>query len=196
MVEHRYEMNRVGDFGRCACGQEIKIITDPRDFKNTSQEVTKPGDPDFQHPKIESKQHPAEVGKTAAEIVAGIPEKRITNQSVPIKPHSLKERWAYYDENKEAILADYHSMRRTDFLIKWHINTKLWKILVGKWGVATKRKWSKRESNPFIIDTNHPKNIPIVPGVGLPPFPEFSSRWNEAVQIAWLNAYIRLKELR
>jgi hypothetical protein len=192
-------MNRVGDFGRCACGQEIKIITDPRDFKKTSQEITKPGDPDYQHQRIENKQQEQSTGgKSAAEIMAGLPERRNDKigQLVPIKPHKLKDRQEYYDENKEAIIADYQSMRRTDFLIKWHINTKLWKTLVEKWGVATKRKWSKRESKPSILDANHSKNIPIVPGVGLPPFPEFSSRWNEAVQIVWLNAYIRLKELR
>jgi hypothetical protein len=281
MVEHRYEMNRVGDFGRCACGQEIKIITDPRDFKKTSQEITKPGDPDYQHPKIEVKQPLWPGGKTADEILAGLPafkpvDLKAPDLFPPVPPKPEGSTWAisqYYDahrkeiekevktigvqdaltrwgiksgtwsmlvkkwarqdakaaalpglakqietpretifdrceSHKDEIIRDYHDLTLESFYAKWHISAMTWIELKRRWNVQGKgRGYRKHETltvSKGVIECEKvsqgviqpTENIPIFIHGNFPPFPAFSDRWRENVQIAWLNAYIRLKELR
>ncbi len=64
----------------------------------------------------------------------------VNSKEVPPKPEKRKKRAAYWEKNKEAILADYQSMNLQLFFERWRIATTTWINLKKKWGVQNKGK--------------------------------------------------------
>lgn len=75
-----------------------------------------------------------------AEKEAAVEEKVL----VPIspKPKKRKKIEAYYKQNKEAMIADYQSMRVSSFFLRWGISSGSWGKLKKLWGVPNKEKHS------------------------------------------------------
>ena len=59
---------------------------------------------------------------------------------VPPRPKKRKQLRQYYEQNREAILADYNSMTLLPFYRRWHISTKAWMGLKTDWSVQGKHK--------------------------------------------------------
>ena len=58
---------------------------------------------------------------------------------VPRRPKQrLEKLWGYFDQHKEAIIADYRSMTLNDFYKRWHITSSTWLKLKKKWEVPSK----------------------------------------------------------
>lgn len=60
--------------------------------------------------------------------------------AIPPKPKNRKKVWGYYEKNKEAMVADYNSMRVSSFFLKWGISSQTWPKLKKKWGISNKTK--------------------------------------------------------
>lgn len=75
-------------------------------------------------------------GKNASkkEIIMAETEER----AVPPKPKKRRKHWEYFDQNQEAIVADYRSMKLVDFFKRWAITSSSWTKLKKKWGVENK----------------------------------------------------------
>ena len=69
---------------------------------------------------------------------------------IPSKPRNRRKAWAYYLKNKEAMIADYNSMRVSSFFQRWHISSVTWGKLRELWEVPNKEKHSmyKRAETP------------------------------------------------
>ena len=82
---------------------------------------------------------------------------KVEEQPVPPKPSIRKKLAAYYEENKDVILADYSAMKLTPFFAKWRINSKVWGELKEKWAVANKgRSIGKRaHDNDWVKTGKH-----------------------------------------
>ena len=74
---------------------------------------------------------------------------------VPTRPKKRKQLWAYFEQNKEAILADYHSMKLLEFFKSWGITSASWLKLKKLWGVQNKGKGTgpKTVKRPSADDT-------------------------------------------
>ena len=60
------------------------------------------------------------------------------NPEVPPRPKKRKQLPAYYEENKEAIIAAYRTLGTRQFLKVWHISTKRWMQLRKDWKEPSK----------------------------------------------------------
>lgn len=67
-------------------------------------------------------------------------ENTVEERVVPPPPKKGKKRWAYYEQNKEAILADYYSLKLMEFFKRWRITSTTWLKLKKLWGVINKQK--------------------------------------------------------
>lgn len=110
-----------------------------------------------------------------------VPEPVTKVKQKPKKPKGRKRFDKYFEDNKESILADYQSMGIKDFLSKWQIASKTWRLLKVKWGVTP-----KRQSPSALTPIKKPEDG------GIPPLPPFNNVWSPQVQIEWLRT---IKEL-
>ena len=73
-------------------------------------------------------------------------------EPVPTRPKKRKHLRKYFEKNKEAILADYTSMKLKDFFKRWGISTNMWIELKKDWSVQGKHNLhatrKKSESPP------------------------------------------------
>lgn len=160
-----------GDLQTCnRCGQQIIITPDHK------EKIIKRGEINGVRTNI----HPLANHSTGQEPGGG---EAPPPPLVPPKPKKRKELARYYETNKEALLADYHSMLLRDFRLKWHLSTSYWGKLKLKWNV--KGKHPRKSGNPMASV--------MVPVNALPPLPPFSDKWTEAVQVEWLRTYRELR---
>ncbi len=61
-------------------------------------------------------------------------------EPVPPRPKKRKQLQKYYEQNKEAILADYNSMKLKDFFKRWDISSTAWTKLKVDWEIQGKHK--------------------------------------------------------
>lgn len=92
-------------------------------------------------------------GKNASKKEIVMAEKEAEEKVVapiPAKPRNRKKACAYYLKNKEAMIADYQSMRVSAFFQRWHISSVTWAKLRELWEVPNKEKHSmyKRPKAP------------------------------------------------
>jgi len=75
-------------------------------------------------------------------IVEGIGEAVIREMRNPIPPRPKKRKLflKYFEQNKEAILVDYNSMKLRDFFKRWGISSTGWTKLKVDWNVQGKHK--------------------------------------------------------
>jgi len=88
-------------------------------------------------------------GKNASkkeDIMQENKERTVETGAIPPKPKKRGKVWEYFDQNREAMVADYHSMKLMDFFKKWAITSNTWLRLKKKWGVENKGK--KRPKKP------------------------------------------------
>ncbi len=81
-------------------------------------------------------------GKNASKKEVIMAEKEVEERVVPPKPKNRRKLKEYWEKNKEAMVADYLSMRVSSFLKKWGISSLTWQKLKKKWGVPNKGKHS------------------------------------------------------
>ena len=77
------------------------------------------------------------VEKEATEEVAEVVQS-YNKEPVPPRPKKRKNWPEYFEKHKEAIIADYHSMKLREFLKRWSMATTTWPKLKEKWGVQGK----------------------------------------------------------
>jgi len=104
-------------------------------------------------------------GKNASkkEVIMVDTEKHVGEKtSVPARPKKRKQLRKYYEQHKEAILADYRSMKLYDFFKRWHISTTWWLKLKEDWKVQGKqRKHSLKKEWKLVA----PDKAPAAPEV-------------------------------
>lgn len=61
------------------------------------------------------------------------------NWLVPRRPKKRFKLQHYFEENKTAIIADYHRLNLREFLTRWHISPGHWKNLKHTWDMGGKR---------------------------------------------------------
>ncbi len=81
----------------------------------------------------------------------------VNSKEVPPKPKNRKQRDAYWEKNKEAVLADYQSMKLQPFLKRWSLATTTWIKLKKKWGVQNKTKRTGTGAKP--LEQPGPKTV-------------------------------------
>jgi hypothetical protein len=102
------------------------------------------------------------------------------------------ERHRYYEDNKEAIIADLLSVGR-------EATRKKWNIPVGGVLPSLEKRWLTQEQRSA-IPTRHRRTKAVTPpptnptpsNGRLPPFPQFSATWDPSIQVKWLEVYREL----
>ena len=111
---------------------------------------------------------------------------------------------AFFEENREAIIKDYHSMRLLLFFKKWSMNSNIWQALKGEWGVAGKgrgRKGKRQElkvARGEVVTRPSPivaMPVPMPVPMPMPALPAFDDSWPEMVQLRWFDTYLELARL-
>lgn len=59
-------------------------------------------------------------------------------EPAPTKPKDKRTIGGYWEKNREAMTADYQSMRVSSFISKWGLSSTTWQELKNKWGVPNK----------------------------------------------------------
>jgi hypothetical protein len=97
----------------------------------------------------------------------------------------IMERHKFYEDNKQAILADVQSIGRTATCRKWNIPSGSLSILLRRWQEESRGK--------------PPPPPPPPPGhnsdIILPELPAFSNDWTPEVQLKWLEVYDKLMDI-
>lgn len=197
---HHEKIDRTTNIGTCIhCGQQIQYDFDKP--KNTK--IIKRGSING----VMTVMHPSSNESTAGPVEEPLP----SQAPVPPRPKKRKKLYAYHEENKESIIADYRSMKIIDFFRKWHISSVTWLKLKAKWNLTSNTQLhsaQKRLEKPLETPTKEP--IGRIPAMGaitglaalihplntLPPFPAFRDEWSEAVQVKWLGVYSNLYVLK
>lgn len=73
------------------------------------------------------------------------PEPTVTGSLVPPKPRGRKQQKVYWEENKEAVIADYHHLKLLPFFKRWHLASSTWQELKIDWEVAPKATMLKKK---------------------------------------------------
>jgi hypothetical protein len=102
---------------------------------------------------------------------------------------NIQERHRYYEDNKEAIIADLLSLGRAATRKKWNITSSSLHSL--------EKRWLTEEQRATILGDNpgrpkqqpHPSTSPTPSNGQLPPLPQFSDKWQPEVQLKWLEIY-------
>jgi len=137
-----------GDIGTCKlCGQVRQYDPNPKRAPKVIKrgringiltEITPPKSLSEPLGETHQEQPPAPVSE---------PEK--SPPEVPPRPKKRRQLQQYFEQNKEAILTDYYSMRLMDFFVKWHLTSTTWIKLKKLWNAAPKlRVVAKRTSKP------------------------------------------------
>lgn len=69
-----------------------------------------------------------------------------TIEAVPLRSKRRKTHELYFEQNKEAMLADYRSMRLLDFYKRWSVCSTTWHKLKQRWDI--KSKWESTGLEP------------------------------------------------
>ena len=96
------------------------------------------------------------------------------------------ERHSHYTDNKDAIIEDLLQIGRMPTCYKWGMPKSSLQGFI--------EKWLTPEQQAAIPRAVYPTS-PIVPGGEngrLPHFPEFSTKWDAAVQLKWFEVYEKL----
>lgn len=136
---HKFEVDSHGK-GSCPCG-EVREYMQVGPLKDLSYTVLQAGDPNYQEPTVLA----SAFSQPAIKIESPITEKR----------GGRFEKFNYYLDNKEAILADVKALGRHETIVKWQIPNTTMHSLLKRWGELTKKTTEK----PAII----PQEIKLEP---------------------------------
>jgi len=102
---------------------------------------------------------------------------------------NIQERHKYYEDNKEAIIADLLSLGRAATRKKWNIPSSTMVYLEKRW-LTKEQRATILGDNPGRPKQQHHPSTSLTPSNGrLPPFPPFSDTWQPEVQLQWLEVY-------
>ena len=82
--------------------------------------------------------------EAAQEAVAAV--QNHNKEPVPTKPKNRRKLKGYWEKNREAVVADYLSMRVSSFFKRWGISSNTWQKLREKWQVPNKTRGRGSES--------------------------------------------------
>jgi len=114
--------------------------------------------------------------------------------SINEEPHkeekmNIHERHKYYEQHKEEIIADLHTMGRAATRLKWNIP-------VGGALVSLEKRWLSQEERAAIPVPRSPGRPRQPKHTGshdtLPRLPQFSNEWAAPVQLKWLEVYDKI----
>lgn len=140
---HAEDMNPSSHVGTCRiCGQQRRY--DPDDPKEIR--LVKRGRIKGILTEVDPPQQSAITTEKSVSIKKEVivKEQEVAEKTgqVPEKPKKRKLLWKYYDEHKEAILADYQSMPLVKFFERWSIWSSTWDRLKERWQFEGKGKGS------------------------------------------------------
>lgn len=173
-----------GNTGEC---KHIKWLIDRH---NIGTCVGTPDDPGCG----EARQFPLSAGGQVIVLKKGNPTSKLLGKEEHMDPHK-QERHKYYEENKEAIIADLFSLGRVATRAKWNIPKGSLGKLERQWLTEEQRlKLSVNLGTPPGTpgETPHPSTNSTPSNGRLPPFPQFSDTWEPEVQLQWLEVYEKL----
>jgi len=106
---------------------------------------------------------------------------------------SIRQRHKYYEQNKEAIIADLLTLGRAATQNKWAIPR-------GGTIASLEKRWLTEEHRSTIPSNPpgrpkqqpHPSTNSTTSNGRLPPLPQFSDNWDPSVQLQWLEVYSEL----
>jgi len=108
--------------------------------------------------------------------------------STPIrsKRYGKSRPLAYWEENREKLIADYNSMTVVDFFRSWHISTVAWVKIRDLLKIPKKSLALGKE------DQTINKKVQELLPIPMPLFPSFDPSWCVPVQEEWLKAYAEI----
>jgi hypothetical protein len=95
---------------------------------------------------------------------------------------------AYYEANKEAIVADLLNLGRTPTIKRWGIVRNTMYYLEGRW-LTEEQRARISPNGPALPASGRPQTSN---NGRLPQFPEFSPAWEATVQVKWFEIYEKL----
>lgn len=121
--------------------------------------------------------------------------------SIPPKPRGNWALHRYYQENRQAIVADYQAMKLRDYLKKWGMSPGTWAKLRADWEVPFKQPnlaHKPREAQPEVTPTPQSEvgkfDAETREKFGTPPeLPPWDSSWNEAVKVMYMHSLVTLR---
>jgi hypothetical protein len=148
----------------------------------------------------EIRQFPYDKGEPVKVLKKGSPNHLLSNDNKPdnqrrtgMHRHEGKypKKHRYYEDNKEAIIADLLSQGRSATRKKWNIPKGSLGRLERKWLTEEQRlKLSVNpDTPPGTPEPPHPSTTSAPSNGRLPPFPPFSDNWEPEVQLSWIDAY-------
>lgn len=72
--------------------------------------------------------------------------------TVGARPRKKTQLWQYFERQKDAMIADYESMKLGDFFSKWRISSGTWGRLKKAWNISGKKERIVAVSQVPIID--------------------------------------------
>lgn len=97
-----------------------------------------------------------------------------------MKHAELMKRHKFYEDNKQAILADVGSIGRAATAKKWNISPGSFYQVLERWKTEELKDKTRHTGTGLEATT-----VVII----LPPFPPFSNEWDPKVQERWLDIY-------
>jgi len=144
------------------------------------------------------------IAKAIKEKNPGVGKEDSDPLPVPPRPRGREQLRLYFEENKEAILQDYQSLKLKGFYAKWHMTSTTWTKLKRDWKLLGKspRKSTLQKETTKPRRHKGPPSIEMVnralkeQGTNhLPAFPEFNDSWPFPVQEKWFEVYLGLRKL-
>ena len=140
--------------------------------------------------------------KEVIKVVKNKPEVDSIAQNEPVatkRKYRARKPLRDFEADKEAIVEDYDTMPLKEFYAKQCLGPRSWTKLKKKWGVngLSPRKAKSVPDTEVAHPVVGPTRTYTVKAAGeLPAFPEFSDTLPMLTQIAWLETYKALKELK
>jgi len=182
--------------GTCKCGA-VRFFADVID-----KEAVKLAE-DYNKSEGKEGQGHMVIAEAIKEENLGVGEEDNDPLPVPPRPKGKKQLWQYFEENKEAILQDYQSLKLKEFYKKWRMTSTTWTKLKRDWNLLGKspRKFTLQKGTTKPRKHKGPPGIEMVNNAlkeqranHLPAFPEFNEQWSDYVKVNWFETYQALKE--
>ena len=138
----------------------------------------------------EERQFPWDGKAKVVVLKAGSPASNsLEEKEVIMRPHpNIKGRHRFYEDNKDAIIADLLSIGKAATRENWNIPKGTLGKLMSRWLTKEQKAAIPTERQPTQETTPPPTNS--TPSNGqLPPLPQFSNAWEPEVQLQWFEVY-------
>jgi hypothetical protein len=134
----------------------------------------------------EIRQFPLEKGGEPAVLKQGNRSDKKYRRKSTTRINNFK-RHRYYEDNKDAIIADLSALGRRATCKKWGIPQPSILYLEGRW--LTEEHRARIFNDGPELPPQTPQGVAVSRNGRLPHFPEFSGTWDASVQLEWLEVY-------